>query len=84
MKYSDLNEMIIKKYDFFADCFQFENIIHLPSIGIPLVHMLGAIISGSQVCIAASITNVHCFSFMLFPSYNQSFSGFWDILYFLS
>lgn len=34
---------------FSTDCFQFETIIHLPEIGVPLVHMLGAIISGSQV-----------------------------------
>lgn len=31
------------------DCFQFETIINLPDIGTHLIHMLGAIISGSQV-----------------------------------
>lgn len=36
-------------HSFISDCFQFETIIHLPEIGVPLVHMLGAIISGSQV-----------------------------------
>lgn len=38
-----------------SDCFQFETIIHLPEIGVPLVHMLGAIISGSQVIHFVSI-----------------------------
>lgn len=42
-----------------SDCFQFETIIHLPEIGVPLVHMLGAIISGSQVI-------KHVFGWLLF------------------
>lgn len=32
-----------------VDCFQFETIINLPDVGTHLIHMLGAIISGSQV-----------------------------------
>lgn len=64
-KYLEPNEMM-KIFHFITDCFQFENIIHLPSIGIPLVHMLGAIISGSQVCTATPFTNFSMFFFYLF------------------
>lgn len=50
-----------------SDCFQFETIIHLPEIGVPLIHMLGAIISGSQVFF------FHChlvgFSFQFYSSF---------------
>lgn len=34
---------------FIYDCFQVEKIMSLPEVGAPLVHVLGAIISGSQV-----------------------------------
>ncbi|XP_031626139.1 neurobeachin-like protein 1 isoform X2 [Contarinia nasturtii] len=41
-------QLHVELVPFIYDCFQFETIIHLPDIGVPLVHMLGAIISGSQ------------------------------------
>lgn len=47
------------------DCFQFETIIHLPEIGVPLVHMLGAIISGSQVLILLFYQSYVFFLFIL-------------------
>lgn len=51
-----LDQLIILFLIRFSDCFQFETIIHLPEIGVPLIHMLGAIISGSQVYFFVSIT----------------------------
>lgn len=52
-----LRKLWIISYVYFVvvlDCFQFERIIYLPEIGIPLIHMLGAIISGSQVYLVKS------------------------------
>lgn len=52
-----------------SDCFQFETIIHLPEIGVPLIHMLGAIISGSQVFFSTVIWLASHFSFILYFVY---------------
>lgn len=32
-----------------TDCFQFTTLLTIPDVGVHLIHMLGAIISGSQV-----------------------------------
>lgn len=35
----------------FVDCFQSDNILEIQDVGINLIHMLGSVISGSQVCL---------------------------------
>lgn len=42
----------------FSDCFQFETIINIPNVGVHLIHMLGAVISGSQVTTKNLIRNL--------------------------
>lgn len=57
---------------YILDCFQLETIINLPDVGIHLIHMLGAMISGSQVF----YDSIRCFCF--FFAFNCGF--FWLLI----
>lgn len=49
MPYYNPTQLNVEIVPFIYDCFQYEKIVNLPEIGSPLIHILGSIISGSQV-----------------------------------
>lgn len=44
-----LNRDFLRCFSVYLDCFQSDNILGLQDVGINLIHMLGAVVSGSQV-----------------------------------